>query len=212
MTTKTKRIGDVVCLDGRRGKVDCVVVGTRMIRRGRNKGRVEYQLAPMIASGRTFGYTVIGERLLKAPMGHWTKDVVQNAIDAHAITQTKEDARKESRVERRMELAANLGEVKAGDEVLVNYSNAQPTWETVAKPVNPRNGKVGIVRPGAAEWNQMLDESEGPVRCYDEKLRPVKTARRREVRWIPASVILRVRKPREVAAAVENTLARAGRC
>ena len=60
------KVGEVysVRIKGRPA-VDAVITSFRYIQRGRWAGMKEYKLAPMKREGKTYGFTVKGEELLK---------------------------------------------------------------------------------------------------------------------------------------------------
>lgn len=189
--------GSVVKFAGRRGTVHGVVYAQRWISKGRNAGQVEYKVAPFERRGTEYSWTVLG-RALTASEKTFTEEQIKAAVELATGTKAKVEERKEKRAEEGRAAIGDIDfekstrtktsgtEIAVGDQVLIRWSNSSPTWETVGN-VNLGTGKIGIKRAERAVdyavARAILMQSVGRRSVV------------RELRWIPASLVIEVRKP-----------------
>jgi len=182
----TYKTGQLVGFKGRRGHVDCAIASIRRIQKGRRAGLLEYTLAPMIKTNKTYAHVVIGESLFCEPKQKWSEKEIKQAIAGMKGTDQEVHDRRQKKKQRGRDAIGDVDvkrsnnywgvsgtKIGVGDEVLVNYTNTGPKWESVAS-INYESGKVGIRRRGLRGLTAISGK--------------------RNVRWIHPDAILNVRQ------------------
>lgn len=140
------QIGDIVSLEGRfRGHG--VVCSVRYVQRGRNAGKSEYSVAPMMDGQfgkNVYAMNTIGEGSFRVPDKTFTKKEAQACMEGKQATAQGIADRKDERVERGRD-AIDLGGLAVGDKVWVDFSNGQRAEHII--DINFATGKVAIKRP-----------------------------------------------------------------
>lgn len=158
------KVGDVVTA-GTRG--DLVVAEARLIQKGKNAGKMEYNLAPLEADrwGSTYGLRATGDALLKPATKKWPPEAIEAAMGKFTGTKAGIQASKEAAAEAGREAIGDIdaattararaaagANIAPGMVVTVRYKEVGDRDEVVAA-VNPRTGKIGILkRNGETRW------------------------------------------------------------
>jgi hypothetical protein len=150
-------VGTLVGIMTRKGFIDCVIVDTRTITRGKNMGTVEHTLAPLQDSGKSYQFRARGESHFKAPRGKYTDAQIATAANAAEATGEKLAKDKQERADRGRDALGKVDynrstrdkqsgtEIGIGDRIRIEWRGGQKTWETVVF-VNFQTGKVAYHR------------------------------------------------------------------
>lgn len=171
---------EIVELSGGRLSGPAVIVSKRRITRGRHAGKFEYQLAPLTEGqwGKSYGAHVTGERFFKRATREFTAEHAQKCRDGHWETVKDIEKHKEERAEAGREAMGDdkydyrtgktvTDKMAPGDTVRIGWRNGARD-ETLVE-INPATGKIAIRAP-------------------HNKSRK---------RWIPATLVLEVKCPRQ---------------
>ena len=192
--------GEVVGVRTRQGQVDCVVVETRRVSRGRQAGKVEYKLAPLAPVDKAYAFNAIGDQFFGPPSRSYPAKDIQAAVARCQETREKVFEAKEERKERgreaigdvdwkktRVEGKASGTKIAVGDEVLVRYTD-RTRWERVVE-VNLKTGKVGIARN--------KDDSSDALMSDLAAIFGTRRTVSRDVRWIHPDHVKETRSPQK---------------
>ncbi len=150
-------VGTVVGIQTRKGFIDCVIVETRTITRGKNMGTVEHSCAPLQDAGKAYVFRARGESHFKAPRGKYTDAEIARAANATEATGEKLAKDKQERADRGREKLGDFDytrstrdkesgtDIGIGDTVTIRWRGGQTTRETVVF-VRFETGKVAIHR------------------------------------------------------------------